>query len=63
MQKNWYLYFNYTTIALAVVAAILLFMDVLPRNWYIPVLVIMVIIFILRIIARIYFIRTTRKAD
>lgn len=63
MNKNWYLYFNYSTIAVAVVAAVLLFIDVLPRTWYVPVLVLMVIIFILRIIARIYFIRTTRKAD
>ncbi|OQA68402.1 MAG: hypothetical protein BWY38_00872 [Ignavibacteria bacterium ADurb.Bin266] len=63
MQKNWYTYFNYSTIALAVVAAVLLFLNLLPRSWYVPVLVTMIIIFILRIVARVYFIKSIRKSD
>ncbi len=63
MKKNWYTYFNYSTIILAIAAAVLLFLNLLPKNWYVPVLVIMIVIFILRIAARVYFIKTARKPD
>ncbi|MDY0082164.1 MAG: hypothetical protein RBR74_03170 [Ignavibacteriaceae bacterium] len=63
MKKKWYTYFNYSTIILAIAAAVLLFLNLLPRNWYVPVLVIMIVIFILRIAARVYFIKAARKSD
>jgi glucose-6-phosphate-specific signal transduction histidine kinase len=61
MEYNWYKYFNYGSIILAAILVILLFMDAVPRNWYIPLLVIMIITFILRIIARFYFVKQSKK--
>lgn len=61
MSTNWYNYFNYGTILIAVIAAILLILEKLPLDWYVPVLILMVILFILRIVVRIYFIRMSKK--
>ena len=60
MDQNGYKYFNYGTIAVAVIAALLLFFEKLPINWYIPVLVIMVVLFILRIVVRFYLIKISK---
>ena len=61
MNSTWYKYFNYGTISIAVIAAILLFLEKLPKEWYMPVLIIMVVLFILRIIVRFYFVKSSNK--
>lgn len=68
MENNWYKKFNYTTIALVFILAILLLIDMvrgtyelIPRSYYIPLIVIVFIIFILRIVARIYFMKQLKK--
>ena len=68
MEKNWYKYFNYGTIALVFVLAILLMIDmvrgtyeIIPRSYYLPLIVIVFFIFILRIAARIYFMKQSKK--
>ncbi len=60
MKNNWYKYFNYGTIILALIAAVLLFLEKLPLDWYIPVLIFMVIVFILRIIVRFYLVKVSK---
>ena len=68
MKKSWYNIFNYSTIALVIVLAILLLIDmvkgtydIIPRSYYYPLIVVVFIIFILRIILRYYFIKQTKK--
>ena len=63
MEHNWYKYFNYGTIILALIAAVLLFLEKLPLDWYIPVLIFMVIVFILRIIVRFYIVKVSKIKD
>ena len=60
MQKNWYKIFNYVTIALAVGAAVLLIFDKVPMSLYMPLLVFMIVIFILRILIRGYLINKSK---
>ncbi len=60
MQKNWYKIFNYVTIALAVVAAVLLIFDKVPMSLYMPLLVFMIVIFILRILIRGYLVKKSK---
>lgn len=61
MKKNWYKIFNYGTISLAFIIAVLLALDKIPRQLYIPLLVIMIVIFILRIVIRYYLINISKK--
>jgi hypothetical protein len=61
MEMSWYKYFNYGTILFAVIAAILLILEKLPIEWYTPVLIIMIILFILRIVVRVYLLRISKK--
>ncbi len=63
MEYSWYKYFNYGSIIFAVVLVILLFMDAVPKTLYIPLLVVMVIIFIARIVARFYFMKQSKKQN
>lgn len=60
MKNNWYNYFNYGTIIIAIIAAVLLFLEKLPIDWYIPVLIFMVVVFILRIIVRVYLVKVSK---
>jgi hypothetical protein len=60
MQKSWYKIFNYGTIALAIIAAVLLIIDIVPRFLYMPLLVVMIVIFILRILVRGYLINKSK---
>ena len=60
MQKSWYKIFNYGTIALAIVAGVLLIIDIVPRFLYMPLLVVMIVIFILRILIRGYLINKSK---
>lgn len=61
MENNWYKYFNYGSLIFALILVVLLFMDTVPRAWYIPLLVVMVLTFIIRIVARFYFIKQSKK--
>ena len=60
MQKSWYKIFNYVTIALAVIAGVLLIFDKIPMPLYMPLLVFMIVIFILRILIRGYLINKSK---
>ena len=60
MQKSWYKIFNYGTIALAIVAGVSLIIDIIPRSFYMPLLVVMIVIFILRILIRGYLINKSK---
>ncbi len=61
MEHSWYKYFNYGSLVFAVILVVLLFMDAVPRTWYIPLLVVMILTFITRIIARFYFMKQSKK--
>ncbi len=61
MENNWYKYFNYGSLIFAIILVVLLVMDAVPVTWYIPLLVVMVITFITRIIARFYFMKQSKK--
>jgi len=61
MKYNWYKYFNYGSLIFAIILVVLLVMDAVPKNWYIPLLVVMVITFITRIVARFYFMKQSKK--
>jgi cell division protein FtsW (lipid II flippase) len=61
MENNWYKYFNYGSLIFAMILVVLLFLDAVPRTWYIPLLVIMVLTFIIRIVARFYFMKQSQK--
>lgn len=62
MNVTLYKYFNYGSLIFALILVALLFMDAVPRNWYVPLLVVMVIIFILRIAARFYFMKQSKDS-
>lgn len=61
MENNWYKYFNYGSLIFAIILVVLLVMDAVPVTWYVPLLVVMVITFITRIIARFYFMKQSKK--
>ncbi|GIK60933.1 MAG: hypothetical protein HND39_14775 [Ignavibacteriota bacterium] len=66
MFPKYYTIFNYSTIAIVIVFLILILTDVVPRETYIPFLIITVIILIGRIIARVYlnsYLKKNRKGD
>ena len=54
MVPKAYTIFNILTIAIVVVFLVLILTDSVPRDWYIPLLIITIVIFILRIAVRIY---------
>lgn len=54
METTWYKYFNYGTIAIVTILLVLILADIIPKDFYIPLLIFTVAIFILRIAARIY---------
>jgi hypothetical protein len=54
MVPKAYTIFNIVTIAIVVVFLVLILTDSVPREWYIPLLIITIVIFILRIAVRIY---------
>jgi FlaA1/EpsC-like NDP-sugar epimerase len=66
MFPKYYTIFNYSTIAIVIVFLILILTDVVPRETYIPFLIITVVILIGRIIARVYlnsYLKKNRKGD
>jgi len=54
MVPKAYTIFNILTIAIVVVFLVLILTDSVPREWYIALLIITIVIFILRIAVRIY---------
>jgi len=54
METTWYKYFNYGTIAVVAILLVLILADLIPKDFYIPLLIFTVAIFILRIVSRIY---------
>jgi len=66
MFPKYYTIFNYSTIAIVIVFLILILTDVVPRETYIPFLIITIVILIGRIIARVYlnsYLKKNRKGD
>ena len=55
MKNSWYTYFNYGTIIFVAILLILVILNVIPRNLYIYILVLTIIIFVLRIAARVFY--------
>ncbi len=55
MKNDWYKYFNYGTIIFVLIILVLIVTNFIPRSFYVPLLILTIIIFILRIVARIYF--------
>jgi hypothetical protein len=54
METTWYKYFNYGTIVIVAILLVLILADLIPKDFYIPLLIFTIAIFILRIVARIY---------
>lgn len=63
MKNNWYKYFNYGTIIFVGLLLVLILANLIPLNLYTPILILTVIIFILRIIARIYYSKQIRDKN
>jgi low temperature requirement protein LtrA len=63
MNNDWYKYFNYGTIILVAVLLILVLTNTVPKDFYVPILVFTIVIFILRIIARVYYSMQLRKKN
>jgi hypothetical protein len=55
MNMNWYKYFNYGTIIFVLILLLLILTEAIPRNFYVPILALTIVIFIARIVARIIF--------
>ncbi|AFH49262.1 Hypothetical protein IALB_1554 [Ignavibacterium album JCM 16511] len=63
MEPKWYTYFNYGSIAFVAVLLIVILTNSVPKEYYIPLLVVAIIIFILRIIFRIMIIKKIRERE
>lgn len=63
MEPGWYKYFNYGTIIFIGILLIAILTDYVPLEWYIPLLILSIIIFILRIIFRIYITLRAKKKE
>lgn len=55
MNMNWYKYFNYGTIIFVLILLLLILTEAIPKDYYVPILALTIIIFIARIVARIIF--------
>ncbi|MEJ5263273.1 MAG: hypothetical protein WHT45_11370 [Ignavibacterium sp.] len=63
MEPKWYTYFNYGSIALVAVLLLVILTNAIPKEYYIPLLVLAIIIFILRIVFRIMVIKKIREKE
>lgn len=63
MEPKWYTYFNYGSIAFVAVLLILILTNSVPRDYYIPLLIVAIIIFILRIVFRVIIIKKIRERE
>jgi len=63
MNNNWYKYFNYGSIIFVGILLVLILLNKVPLNFYMPILIITIVIFILRIIARIYYTKQLKNKN
>ncbi|MCL6494984.1 MAG: hypothetical protein K6T54_09445 [Ignavibacterium sp.] len=63
MEPKWYTYFNYGSITFVAVLLVLILTNSVPKEYYIPLLVVAIIIFILRIIFRVIIIKKIRERE
>jgi hypothetical protein len=63
MEPKWYTYFNYGSIAFVAVLLILILTNSVPRDYYIPLLIVAIMIFILRIVFRVIVIKKIRERE
>lgn len=63
MEPKWYTYFNYGSIAFVAVLLLVILTNAIPKEYYIPLLVLAIIIFILRIVFRIMVIKKIREKE
>lgn len=63
MEPKWYTYFNYGSIAFVAVLLLVILTNSVPKEFYIPLLVVAIIIFILRIIFRVIIIKKIREKE
>jgi L-asparagine transporter-like permease len=63
MKNDWYKYFNYGTIIFVAILLVLIIANLIPKNLYIPILVLTIIIFILRIVGRVYYTIQSKKKN
>jgi hypothetical protein len=63
MEPKWYTYFNYGSIALVAVLLLIILTNSVPKDFYIPLLIVAIIVFILRIIFRIIIIKKSRERE
>jgi len=68
MLQSWYKIFNYGSIGIVFILALLLAVDMfrgtydlIPRSMYLPLLVFVGILFIIRIAVRIYLVKFSKK--
>lgn len=63
MEPKWYTYFNYGSIAFVAVLLLVILTNAIPKEYYIPLLFLAIIIFILRIVFRIMVIKKIREKE
>lgn len=63
MNFSWYKYFNYGTLIVVAILLLLIVVDVVPSKMKVPFLIVSIIIFILRIIVRVYVTVKSRKEN
>ncbi|MFN3873316.1 MAG: hypothetical protein ACK4R9_09970 [Ignavibacterium sp.] len=63
MEPKWYTYFNYGSIAFVAVLLLVILTNSVSKEYYVPLLVVAIIIFILRIIFRIMIIKKIRERE
>lgn len=63
MNFSWYKYFNYGTLIVVAILLLLIVVDVVPSKMKVPFLIVSIIIFILRIIVRVFVTVKSRKEN
>ncbi|MGQ9798124.1 MAG: hypothetical protein ACUVRG_02355 [Ignavibacterium sp.] len=63
MEPNWYTYFNYGSIALVAGLLLVILTNSIPKEYYISLLIVAIIIFILRIVFRIMVIKQIKEKE
>lgn len=63
MEPKWYTYFNYGSIAFVAVLLLAILTNSVSKEYYVPLLVIAIVIFILRIIFRVIIIKKIKERE
>ncbi len=61
ISKTFFDYFNYGSLAVVIIIAILMYTEVIPREWWLYALIFALLLFIARIIIRISYVRQNKK--